>query len=200
MQQSAVGDAEVAVAFGGRDDVAKRRPFLGQDTAHVAGDPRDLAAAGVGDAEQHHLADPFGVALRVGQSQGGAPGRAEHQPAVHGQVLAQGFDVAQQVMGGVGAQVDVGLTGVRGAAAGAALVERDDAVAGRVEEAAPERPGTGTGAAVQHHGGFAVGVSADLPADAVAVADVEHAGVVRFGGGMAVGHARTLTALLYFQP
>src|SRR5690606_34098863 len=63
---------------------------------------------------------------------------------------------------------------------GAALVEQDDPVGGRVEVAPQVRSGPGARTAVQHHRGLAVRVAAGLPVDAVAVTDVQHAVVVRF--------------------
>ena len=53
---------------------------------------------------------------------------------------AQRFDVGDQVRGGVGAQIGIGLAGERPAAPGAALVEEHDAVGVRIEEAPLSRP------------------------------------------------------------
>ena len=85
-----------------------------------------------GDRDQHQPGHPLRVPLGVGGGQRAAPGRAEHQPALQPEVLAQQFDVGDQVVGGVVLQRGAVLGGVRGGAAAAALVEQDVAEDGRV--------------------------------------------------------------------
>src|SRR3546814_15017923 len=82
--------------------------------------------------------------LRIGKRQGRAPGAAEHVPAHDAQVVAQALHVGDQQRRGV-----VGELAERCRAAGAALVEDDDAIMARVEEAAVVGAGPGTRAAVQ---------------------------------------------------
>src|SRR3546814_16082947 len=90
---------------------------------------RSLAAEE--DAAQHQGAHPLGMRLRIGKRQGRAPGAAEHVPAHDAQVVAQALHVGDQQRRGV-----VGELAERCRAAGAALVEDDDAIMARVEEAA----------------------------------------------------------------
>ncbi len=131
-----VGVDEAAVAFGLGHAVAEPRPRLGEDPAHVTGDPLDLPPAVGAHAEQHDLGDAFGVALGVGESEHRTPRAAEDQPPLDPEPLTQPLDVGEQVVRGVRGQVDVGLARVRGAAAAAALVEEHDAVGGRGRRAA----------------------------------------------------------------
>ncbi len=72
-------------------------------------------------------------------------------------MLAQAFDIIDQVPGGVRDQ-----RGVRAALAAAALVEQHDAVAARIEEAAHRRAGAAARAAVQEHDRLAVRIAAFL--------------------------------------
>ena len=62
---------------------------------------------------------------------------------------------------------------MRAAAAAAALVEQEDAVARRVEEAPRLRVAARARPAVQEHDRLALGIAAFLPVDLVAVADRE---------------------------
>jgi hypothetical protein len=102
------------------------------------------------------------------------PRAAEHQPALDAQVLPQPLDVGDQVPGRV-----VDQTGVRPALAAAALIEQHDPVALRIEEPAHLRVGAPARAAVQEHGGLAVGIAALLEVDLVQLRDAEKAGPVR---------------------
>ena len=77
---------------------------------------------------------------------------------------------------------------VRVRATAAALIEQDDAVGVGIEELAVERGAAAAGPAVQEHGGLAVGVAADLPEDAVAVADVEETVLGRLDRGIELAH------------
>ena len=106
------------------------------------------------------------MGLGVGERERRAPGAAEHQPALDAEVLAQLLDVGDQVPGRVVLEARV-----RPAAAAAALVEQDDAIARGIEEPARARVAAGAGAAVQEDRRLAVGIAAFLPVDLVAVAD-----------------------------
>jgi hypothetical protein len=88
------------------------------------------------------------------------------------------FEVRDQVGGGVGAQIHVRLGGVRRTASAVALVDENHLVFGRIEVPPPPGASTGARAAVDDKGRLALGVAADLPVHAVAVADVEQAVVV----------------------
>ena len=71
------------------------------------------------------------------------------------------------------------VAGVRRAQAAAPLVELDQAIALRVEPAAPAGAAAAAGSAVERDRGLAVRVARRLPVDRLAVADVEHPGRVR---------------------
>jgi hypothetical protein len=88
-------------------------------------------------------------------------------------VTPEPLDVRDEVMRRVRRKVDGRRARVRTAVTAAALVEQHDPVRVWVEEPAPPRSATRPGTAVQHEGGLAAGVSAELPVDPVPVADVE---------------------------
>src|SRR5690606_11058422 len=67
--------------------------------------------------------------------------------------------------------------GVRRRFPAAALVEQDDVVEFRVEDAPLLGRGTAAGAAMQEDGGLGAFRADPLPVDGVSVADIEHAGL-----------------------
>ena len=145
------------------------RPAVRKDRLRAAAVvPVQLPFAQREDAAQHQLGHPLRMLLRVRQRQRAAPAPAEHQPALDVQVLAQLLHVGDEVPRRVGLE-----RRVRAAAARAALIEHDDAIAGGVEEAAVIARAAAAGAAVQEHGRLAARVAAQLPIDAMAVADIE---------------------------
>jgi len=104
-------------------------------------------------------------------------------------VLAQGFDVGNEVLRGVHRQV--GAVGhVRGAQSAAALVEQHDPIGGGVEHPAVLRRRGTAGAAVQKDHGLAVGTAADLVVQLLAIPDVEVPGGVRLDGRVEGAHDR----------
>ena len=118
-------------------------------------------------------AHPLRVALRVGQPERDAPRDAEHEPAVDAEVRPQPLQVGDQVSV-VLASRSAPDRPVRRAAPAAALVEQDDAVRGRVEEAPLPGRAARARAAVEHDGGLAAGFP-HASQKAVAVPDVEPA-------------------------
>ena len=78
--------------------------------------------------------------------------------------------VGHEMAGGVVVQL-----AERHGAAAAALVEHDDAVELRIEEAAMHGRRTGARAAVQEHDGHALRIAALLPIDRVPPVDRQHA-------------------------
>jgi hypothetical protein len=88
-------------------------------------------------------------------------------------MLAQAFHVGDQVMGGVGGQISGRVAGVGHAPATVALVEQDDAVALGIEDAALTRRATRARASMNDQRWLALGITADLPVDEMAVAGVE---------------------------
>ncbi|MNM43325.1 hypothetical protein D3C81_542050 [compost metagenome] len=147
-------------------------------------EPFQFPAAQHEDAAQHQFGHALRMALRIGQRQGRAPAAAEHLPAIDLQVLAQFLDVGNEVPGGVVHQI-----GVRGGTTGAALVEQDDAVLGRVVELAHLVAAAAARPTMQHHHRLAVRVAALFEVQRVAVVDLQGADVVRGDGGVQRTHA-----------
>ncbi len=104
-----------------------------------------------------------GCASAYANDEVAAPRPAEEQPPVDFEVPAQQLHVGDEMLGGVGREVDVGFARTRGAPPAAALVEQDDAVPGRIEEPPMPRGAARAGTAVHHQGGRAVGIAAGLP-------------------------------------
>src|ERR1035438_1201191 len=97
------------------------------------------------------------MSLGIGEGEGGTPRPAEHLPALDTEVLAEHFDVADEVPSRVGFERRVWRT-----LAAAALIEVNDPVLFGVEEAPLFRIRAATGPAVEKDYGFATGVTAFL--------------------------------------
>ena len=91
------------------------------------------------------------MALGVDQSEGHTPRDADDDPSVDAQMFPEAFDVGDQMAGGVGRQVRVGIGGQRAAAAASPLVEQDRPVTLRVEIALRAWSSAGSGTAVEEH-------------------------------------------------
>lgn len=103
-------------------------------------------------------------------------------------MTAEALDVGDQVVGGVGGQVDIRGACMGRAATAVALNVEDDPVAVGIEEAAVPRGAAGAGAAVEDEGGLALGVAAGPPIQDMSVADVESAAVVGLEYRIEDGH------------
>jgi hypothetical protein len=132
------------------------------------------------DTDEDDFGYPLRVPFGVSQPQGRTPGAAEYQPPVEAEVLSEVFNVPQQVSGCIDREVRVQIAGVRRASTAATLIEEDNSVGIRIEEAAGSGRTSGTRTTVKDDGRLALLITADLPVNAVPVADVEHAMVVRF--------------------
>jgi hypothetical protein len=86
------------------------------------------------------------------------------------------------------------------AAPAAALVVQHDSVMLRIEVAAAARSRTRARPAVDDQHRLAVGIAARFPIDAVAVADVEQALVVRLDRRIPLGHRPMMTRGLRLRP
>ena len=124
------------------------------------------------------------MGLRIGQCQRGAPGAADHHPALKGKFLADRFHVRDQMR-----QRVVFATVLRAAATGAALIEQHRVEAFGIEQTPVIRLASAAGPAMQVDGGNAAFAADALDMDVVAVADRQ-----QFGGqrrkGIAASHAR----------
>src|ERR1017187_7332216 len=125
-------------------------------------EPVDLLPTEEEDAAEDELCDAIGMGLGIGECEGGTPRSAEHLPALNTEVLAEHFDVGDEVPSGVGFERRVWRT-----LAAAALIEVNDPVLFGVEEAALFRIRAATGPAVEKDYGFATGVTAFLEVNLV---------------------------------
>src|SRR5580658_6914559 len=117
--------------------------------------------------------------FRVGKSESTAPGAAEHQPSVDFQMLAQPFDVRDQVCGVVARKIGVWCACVRRAPSAIALIEEHDAIGGWIEQPAMPLGTSRSGTAVQNEGRLTAWIAASLPVEEIAIADLQHAMRVR---------------------
>ena len=183
--EAAVIGAEQITALLGRDLAEEILPVVRENAARaLAIEPVDIGLAAQEDAAQHQSEHPFGEGFGVQQGQGGAPGAAEQQPALHLQMLAHPFQVGEQVLGGVGAEFGMGA-----GAAGAALVDQDDAIFLGVEEAAVLFAAPGARPAVHEQDGHALVDATFLDVERVAIADIEAVAGVGTNGGIKLSHS-----------
>mmetsp|Transcript_47680 Transcript_47680/g.93123 ORF Transcript_47680/g.93123 Transcript_47680/m.93123 type:complete len:266 (-) Transcript_47680:151-948(-) len=131
------------------------------------------------DAAHHELGDALRVLDGVHERQGRSPGAPEAHPLVDAEGLPQRLEVLHEVPGGV-----VGEVGGRRRPPCSSLVDQDDAVALRIEEAAVTLRAPPAGPTVDEHHRLAVPVAALLVVDRVARAHVQPAGVVGFDRGV----------------
>jgi hypothetical protein len=94
-------------------------------------------------------------------------------------VFSKQLHVRDEFLGGVARQIDVGLAGVWRAPPAAALIEQHDAIRAWIEQPAVPDGRSRTRTSVDHDGRFPTRVAARLPADAVAVTDLQYPLVVR---------------------
>jgi monoamine oxidase len=186
--QPGISGVQIGGAGGTGHDRAETLAILREKPASALVKPVGLAAPARGNGRQHDLRHPFRKAFCVGKCEGRPPGPAGDQPPVDAQMLPQGLDIRDEMIGRVDRHVGRWITCMRRAAAAAALIEQHDLVARRVEPAPHVRRQPLTRAAVQQNSGLAVGVAGQFPVDLVAVAHREQAGGVGLGRGIEVGH------------
>ena len=104
-----------------------------------------------------------------------SPRRPVHHPAVDPEVGPQRLQVAEQVRGGVGGQVDLGVAGVGPASPAAPLVERDDPEPLGVERTHQRRRRPRSWSAVEHEERHAGRRPPLGPGQVMAAPNVEHA-------------------------
>jgi hypothetical protein len=129
--------------------------------------------------------------LRIGQRQRADPGAAGHQPALDAEMLAQGFDIGQQVGGGVGGEIGCRITRRGCAAAALALVQQHDVVGGGIKIPAVSGAAARARPAMQHQRRFALRIAAAFPIQVVSIGGSEHAMGIGFDGRV---HARSSAA------
>src|SRR5262249_42605795 len=136
-------------------------------------EPFKLRAPEGENAAQHELGGALRVGLGVSERERCAPGPTEHLPALDAEMLAQLFDIGDEVQGGV--LVDAGM---RRRAAAATLVEQDDAIAFGIVIPPHYGGGTAPGSAMQHNGGLSARIAALLIIELVQSGNLEPARAV----------------------
>src|ERR1044072_1287427 len=112
---------------------------------------------------------------RVGNRERAAPGAAEDEPALDAEMTAQPLDVVDQKRRRIRFQL-----AERTRTPGPALIEHDDTVVRRIEEATMRGRAAGTRAAMKKYDGDARAIAAVFPVHSVQAIEVEHACAVRF--------------------
>jgi hypothetical protein len=119
------------------------------------------------------------VRLAIGEAECAAPGPTKHQPALDAEVLAQVFDVGDQVRGGIRARFAQGRGRAR-----AALIEQHGPEEPGIEEAAMLGRRAAAGSTMQEEDRHAVRLAGRLPVHRMHGVERQHAAVVRFQRGM----------------
>src|SRR6185437_12213008 len=169
--QAAVIGREQIIALSLRDVSKVRLPGIGKEDGSAAlVKPVNLLLANQEDAAQDDFRHAMRMSLAIGKSQRGAPRPAEDLPAINAEVLADFFNVGDQVPGGVGFQ-----RRIRRALAASALVKIHDAVFFRMEEAALLGIRAAAGTSVKKNYRLAGGMATFLKVDFVERRDAEFA-------------------------
>ena len=171
--------AGLHVRAGGRHETL---PLVGPYHVRAPGlvVPVELAFAQSEYSPQNEAEDALRMGLGVGQRQGGPPGAAEDEPALHTQVFAQPLHVRHEMPGCVHPQVGLRFRGVGPRAPASALIEQDDAVPLRIEDPAMVRAAGAPGPAVDEDRRDPLGTAAGLPVHALSFPDIEQARGRRF--------------------
>ena len=177
IDQAAIVVAQQIAAFADRQMLGEVAPRLGEDCAHAMEEPFDLLLRAEKDAAQDEAAGAFRMADAVGQRERAAPRAAEKQPPRDAEMNAQLLHVADQMAGRVVVQV-----AERHRSPAPALVEYDDPIELRIEEAAMDRRRACARATMQEDDRNAVRIAALLPVDRVSPVDRQHAAGV--GGNL----------------
>src|SRR5690606_7720026 len=178
------GEQVVALVF--RYAPGEFTPVLGKDRIRAAPvEPVELLAAHEEYAAQDQLRYRVRMSLRIGERKRAAPRASEDEPPVDLEPTPQPLDVRDEVPGRVRLE-----RRKRAAAPAPALVERDDSIAPRVEEAPRVPVSAPARSAVHEQRGLAARIAALLVIDAVSVADVEIAGLERLDRRIQLPRAR----------
>ena len=160
-----------------RDRFDETFPDIGPELRRPAAiEPAQLGLGHQEDATQHHVGDAVGMALRIDQRQRRPPTAAEDDPAVDLHRLADPFDIADQMPGGV-----LQNRRVRARPPAAALVEQDHTVDGGIEVPAHGRAAASAGPTMEHDDRNPVGIAALLDIDPVPLSHVQHTLIERIG-------------------
>jgi hypothetical protein len=113
------------------------------------------------------------VRLGIGKREGRAPRAADEKPFADAEVRPNALQIGDNMLSAVGMKRQVGV-----ASPGAALVEQQGAKSVGVEQSAVIVLGAASWSAVQEQRRNTIGATDLLHVDPMAVADVEHAGIV----------------------
>ena len=109
-EQPLVVGADQVVPLGLGDHLREGLPRLRPEAAGAAAvEPVELGPGHGEDAAQHQRLDAVGMGLGVDQREAGAPGAAEHRPALDLELLADALDVGDEIPGGVVLDAALGL-------------------------------------------------------------------------------------------
>jgi hypothetical protein len=130
-------------------------------------------------AKQNNLSDAIRKPFRISERERAAPRSAEHQPSLDAQMLAQSFDIRDEVRSVVAREVHLRRTRVRRAPSAIALIEQSNPICRWIEQPAMPLRTSRSRTAMQHNGRLAARIPARLPVHAIPVTDVEHPLLVR---------------------
>src|SRR5690606_12365083 len=168
---------EKILSFGFRQMPGKGGPGLWKEVPQPIEEPLDLPLPSQEDSAQDQGRDPGGMRLSIGQRQGGAPRAAEDVPAIDAAHFAQALDVSNQILSRVFPQ----FPQERGAT-GPPLIEDNDAIGRRIEEAPMIGCSPGAGASMEKEDGLAVGLSRLFPVKLVQCAHAQAASGIGLDG------------------
>ena len=136
---------------------------------HIGESDFDLGAGTEERRAQNDAGNPIRMGLRIGQRQGRAPGTADHDPALKGELFADPLHIRDQMRQRVVLAAPLGP-----AAPGAALVEQDRVKTFGIEQPAMIGLAAAAGSAMQIDCSNAVRAADAFDVNLVAVADREH--------------------------
>lgn len=153
----------------------KMRPTIREKARRSAPvEPIQLSFHAQKDAAQHKSRHRLGVGLSIGKRQRCPPAATKQNSRANSQCGADGLDVCDQVLGGVGLDA-----GARARTSAATLIEKDAAVMIGVKKAAHERAATTARTTMQHDDRRPIGIATLLDVDLMTIAHINHALVVR---------------------
>ena len=189
VEKAVVDSDEVAVSLEFGDAPAKPCPLLGEESSALVVEPMDVGRPRQSHRSEYELADGVRVALGVGERQRRAPREAPDEPAFDREVGSQSLEIGDQMLRRVRGEIRLVVDG-RQAATGAALIEQDDPIRGRIEHTPHPGRTARTGSAVKDDCWPAVRIPAHLPVDLLTIAEIEQAMLVRLDRRESAQHDR----------
>ena len=169
IDQTPVIVAQEVALLCGRQQSGQLLPCLRIDAAKAVEEPVNFAFPAEKYASQYEAETAARVRFGIGQRKGASPGTPKDQPAVDFQVLAQGFQIRNQMRGGVVLQFSQWCRAAR-----AALVEHHDAIGARIKESPVRGRAAGSWPPVKEYDGNAIRAPAFLPVHGMHRIEPEH--------------------------